>query len=154
MQTAKQLSVRLVNKPGRLAAMLEALNKGKVDFRALAVMDSGDRGTVRFVPDDPAAAIEVLDKINIGYDVAEVLLVEVPKQPGAFRKICERLAADHLNIDYAYSSFASQKGTKGGGLAVIKVNNLTKAQKVLGENNHARRRKAQPGRRPVHARAR
>ena len=152
MQTAKQLSVRLVNKPGRLAAMLEAMNKGKVDFRALAVMDSGDRGTVRFVPDDFAAAAAVLDKINIGYDVADVLLVEVPKQPGAFRKICERLAAEHLNIDYAYSSFASQKGTKGGGLAVVKVNNLAKAQKVLGENNHARRRKVQPGRRPAHAR--
>jgi hypothetical protein len=152
MQTAKQLSVRLVNKPGRLAAMLEAMNKGKVDFRALAVMDSGDRGTVRFVPDDFAAAAAVLDKINIGYDVADVLLVEVPKQPGAFRKICERLAAEHLNIDYAYSSFASQKGAKGGGLAVVKVNNLAKAQKVLGENNHARRRKVQPGRRPAHAR--
>ena len=152
MQTAKQLSVRLVNKPGRLAAMLEAMNKGKVDFRALAVMDSGDRGTVRFVPDDFAAAAAVLDKINIGYDVAVVLLVEVPKQPGAFRKICERLAAEHLNIDYAYSSFASQKGTKGGGLAVVKVNNLAKAQKILGENNHARRRKVQPGRRPAHAR--
>jgi hypothetical protein len=152
MHTAKQLSVRLVNKPGRLAAMLDALNKGKVDFRALAVMDSGDRGTVRFVPDDFAAAAAVLDKINVGYDVADVLLVEVPKQPGAFGKICERLAADHLNIDYAYSSFASQRGTKGGGLAVVKVNNLAKAQKVLGENNHARRRRVQPGRRPAHAR--
>ena len=152
MHTAKQLSVRLVNKPGRLVAMLDALNKGKVDFRALAVMDSGDRGTVRFVPDDLANATAVLDKINVSYDLADVLLVEVPKQPGAFRKICERLAADHLNIDYAYSSFASQKGTKGGGLVVVKVNDLVKAQKVLGENNHARRRKVQPGRRPAHAR--
>ena len=32
MQTAKQLSVSLVNKPGRLADMLVALNKGKVIF--------------------------------------------------------------------------------------------------------------------------
>ena len=154
MQTAKQLSVRLLNKPGRLAAMLEALHKGKVDFRALAVMDSGDRGTVRFVPDDLAAATEVLDRINVRYDAADVLLVEVPSQQGAFRKLCERLAADHLNIDYAYSSFASQKGAKGGGLAVIKVNNLAKAQKILGENNHARRKKAPPVRRPRAARAR
>ena len=46
MQTAKQLSVSLVNKPGRLAAMLAALNKGKVALKALVVMDSGDRGTV------------------------------------------------------------------------------------------------------------
>ena len=152
MQTAKQLSVSLVNKPGRLAAMLEALHKGKVDFRALVVMDSGDRGTVRFVPDDVAAAARVLDKVNMRYDVADVLLVDVPKQPGAFRKVCERLAAEHLNIDYAYSSFASQSGTKGAGLAVVKVNNLAKAQKILGENNHGRRRKTQPGRRPAHAR--
>lgn len=153
MQTARQISVRLVNKPGRLASMLEALHKGKVDFRALAVMDSGDRGTVRFVPDDVAAATKVLDGINIRYDVADVLLVDVPKQPGAFRKVCERLAAEHLNIDYAYSSFASQSSAKGGGLAVVKVNNLTKAQKILGENNHARRKKAPPVRRPpAHAR--
>ncbi|HUT93686.1 MAG TPA: hypothetical protein VMY37_29755 [Thermoguttaceae bacterium] len=153
MQTAKQISVRLVNKPGRLASMLEALHKGKVDFRALVVMDSGDRGTVRFVPDDAASATKVLDKINIRYDVADVLLVDVPKQPGAFRNVCERLAAEHLNIDYAYSSFASQSGTKGGGLAVVKVNNPAKAQKILGENNHARRKKAPPVRRPpAHAR--
>ncbi|OHB80395.1 MAG: hypothetical protein A2V98_23695 [Planctomycetes bacterium RBG_16_64_12] len=149
MQTAKQLSVSLVNKPGRLAAMLAALNKGKVNFRALVVMDSGDRGTVRFVPDEFAAATEVLDKINIRYDVADVLLVDIPKQSGAFRNLCERLAADHLNIDYAYMSFAGPKGAKGGSLAVIRVNDLSKAQRVLSENGSARRRKKpQPGRRP------
>jgi hypothetical protein len=152
MQMAKQLSVSLVNKPGRLAAMLAALGKGKVNFRALVVMDSGDRGTVRFVPNDFSAATEVLDKINIRFDAADVLLVDVPKQPGAFRKLCERLAADHLNIDYAYSSFGQESGPKGGGLAVIKVNDLAKAQKVLSENGSSGRRSAKPGRRPVHAR--
>ena len=40
--------------------MLTALNKEKVNFRALAVMDCGERGTVRFlVPDDVAAAEQV-----------------------------------------------------------------------------------------------
>jgi len=149
MQTAKQLSVSLVNKPGRLAAMLAALNKGKVNFRALVVMDSGDRGKVRFVPDQDqfAAATQVLDKLNIRYEAADVLLVEVPNQPGAFRKICERLAAEHLNIDYAYASFA-ERGAKGGGLAVIKVNNLAKAQQVLGENGAPATRRRLPVRRP------
>ena len=150
MHTAKQLSVSLANKPGRLAAMLTALGKGKVSFRALSVMDSGDRGTVRFVPEEFQTATEVLDKINIRFDTADVLLVEVPSQPGAFRKICERLAVDHLNIDYAYSSFGPEKGAKGSGLAVIKVNDLAKAQRVLSENGNTSRRK--PGRRPAHAR--
>jgi hypothetical protein len=107
MQTAKQLSVKLVNKPGRLSDMLAALAKEKVTFRALSVMDSGERGTVRFVPDDFQSAAGVLDDINIRYEAADVLLADVPSQTGAFRKICERLAAEHLNIDYAYCSFGS-----------------------------------------------
>lgn len=154
MRIAKQLSVRLVNKPGRLAAMLNALNKKKLSILALVVMDSGDRGTIRFVPDDAQAAAEVLDAASIRYDEADVLLVEVPSQAGAFRNLCERLAAEHLNIDYAYSSFA-EPGSKGGALAVVKVNDLSKAQKVLGVNGAVARRKATVAiRRPPAARAR
>jgi hypothetical protein len=150
METAKQLSVKLVNKPGRLASLLTALNKEKVLLRALVVMDSPQRGTLRFVPDRFDAASDVLEKANLQFDVSDVLLVEVPPQPGSFRKICERLAADHLNIDYAYSSLGSGGKGKGGSLAVIKVNDLTKAQRVLSENGTATRRKL-PGRRPVRA---
>ncbi len=150
METAKQISVSLVNKPGRLSAMLGALAKDKVVLRALVVMDSGDRGSVRFVPDDFPAATNVLEKINTRFEVADVLLVELPPQPGAFRKICERLAADHLNIDYAYCSFSRPKG---GELAVVRVNDLAKAQRVLGENGTtARRRTSLQGRRPMFAR--
>ncbi len=151
MQTAKQLSVRLVNKPGRLAAMLGAMAKGKVGFRALVVMDSGDRGTVRFVPDDFDKACRLLDEINIRYEASEVLLADIPKQPGGFRKVCERLAADHLNIDYAYCSSGAEAGTKGGNTAVIKVNNLAKAQQVLGINGAPAKRRL-PVRRPSYAR--
>ena len=147
MQMAKQLSVSLVNKPGRLADMLAALNKGKVNFRALAVMDSGKRGSIRLVPDDFDAAASVLEQINIHYDAADVLLVEIPSQAGGFRKICEKLAAEHLNIDYAYCSFNGGGKLKGGVLAVIKVNDLAKAQRVLTENGTAR--KKMPFRRPV-----
>jgi len=151
MQLAKELSISLINKPGRLATLLAALNKEKVSFRVLSVMDSRERGTLRFVPDDLAAATEVLEKINVRSDANDVLLAELPSQQGAFRRICERLAAEHLNIDYAYCSFNSAAGGKGGGLAVIKVNDLVKAQRVLSENGFTSRRK-QPGRRPVHAR--
>jgi hypothetical protein len=34
-------------------------------------------------------------------------------------------------------------GTKSGGLAVIRVNDLAKAQRVLSENGNAARRRAQ-----------
>lgn len=148
MQTAKQLSVSLVNKPGRLADMLTALAKEKVNFRALSVMDSGKRGTVRFVPEDLNSALGLLDKMNIRYESTEVLLAEISNQPGGFRKICERLATEHLNIDYAYCSFNSDKKAKGGVLAVIKVNDLAKARRLLSENGTNGRRRP-PMRRPL-----
>jgi hypothetical protein len=150
MQTAKQLSVSLVNKPGRLADMLTALAKEKVNFQALTVMDSGGRGTVRFVPEDMNTAVEVLDNLNIPYDSTDVLLADIPNQPGGFRRICERLASEHLNIDYAYCSFNCSKKAKGGVLAVIKVNDLAKAQRLLSENGSTGRRRP-PMRRPVKA---
>ena len=150
METAKQVSVSLVNKPGRLSALLTALAKGKVSLRALAVMDSGDRGTIRFVPDDMPAATAVLEKMNTRFELADVLLVELPSQSGAFRNICERLASEHLNIDYAYCSFSRAKGSE---LAVVRVNDLAKAQKVLGENGTTGRRQlGLQGRRPMFAR--
>jgi hypothetical protein len=147
MQMAKQLSVSLVNKPGRLADILTTLNKEKVSFRALAVMDCGERGTVRFVPDDVAAAEGLLQKLSIRYDATDVLVVEMSNQVGGFRKVCERLAAEHLNIDYAYCAFDGAGKAKGGMLAVIKVNDFAKAQRVLSEN--ATVRKKMPFRRPV-----
>jgi hypothetical protein len=147
MQTAKQLSVSLANKPGRLAAVLTALNKEKVGFRALSLMDSGDRGTLRFVPDDYDTAKAVLEKTNIRCDTSEVLLTEVSTHRGAFRNMCEKLASEHMNIDYAYCSASSNNGQRGIEVAVIKVNDLAKAQRVLGETGHQSRRK-NPVRRP------
>lgn len=151
METAKQLSVRLVNKPGRLSAMLNTLQKEKVGFRALVVMDSNDRGIVRFVPEEFEQATEVLDKMNLRYDVSDVLMVEMPKKPGGFRKLCERLAEHHLNIDYAYCAFGSDVSRQAPGVAVIKVNNITKAQKVLSDKSTAGKQRSAV-RRPVYAR--
>ena len=99
------------------------------------------------MPDDVVAAEELLDELNIRYDATDVLLVEMSNQVGGFRKVCEHLAAEHLNIDYAYCAFDGAGKAKGGMLAVIKVNDLAKAQRLLSENGTAR--KKMPFRRPV-----
>jgi hypothetical protein len=148
MQTAKQLSIFLVNKPGRLADVLAAMSKEKVDFQALCVMDSGGRGMVRFVPDDFQAAIAVLDQMNIRYEINDVVLADLPAQPNGFRHLCERLTTEHLNIDYAYCSFNGSGKSKGGVSAVIKVNDLAKAQRILGVTINGRHKRV-PMRRPM-----
>lgn len=151
MQTAKQFSVRLVNKPGRLSSVLSALAKEKVELVALSVMDAGDRSTLRFVPDDPAMAMSALETLQTDFEIADVLVVEISGRNGAFRKICEKLSSEHLNVDYAYGS-CSQHGGQGQTCAVVKVNDLAKAQRVLSETRLRNGRPKPVRRRPALAR--
>ena len=149
MQTAKQISVRLVNKPGRLATILAAMAKEKVDLLALSVMDSTERSVLRFVPDDPQLARSALDTLGVAFETADVLLVDLSTKHGSLGKVCERLAAEHLNIDYVYGSTHTGRVAT----AVIKVNDLAKAQRVLGTGNNGARERVKPvRRRPARAR--
>ena len=145
MEITKQISVFLENKPGRLAQVLSALASERVNLRALAVMEKQERGVLRLVADDPAGAARVLKKLGTSYTEVEVLLVELKNHPGSLARVCERLGAEHLNIDYAYCSAGSPNGKT---LGVLKVPNLKKAMRVLEENfNGAARRR--PEQRPL-----
>jgi hypothetical protein len=148
MRTVKELSISLSNKPGRMATILSGLSKEKVNLIALAVMDVGGRSMMRLVTDDLDHTRELLDAMNIRYAMHDVLLVEVLNQPGSFSNVCSRLASEHLSLDYAYCSSSTSKNCH----AVIRVNNLAKAQHVLDSTNGTSARVKRPGRRPVHAR--
>ena len=139
METARQVSVFLENKPGRLAKVLSALAREKVNITALTVMDSHEHNVLRFVTSDLAGTVKVLKALGTPHAETEVLQVELKNQPGALAHVCEVLAQEHINIDYAYCS-AGGKGGKTVG--VFKLSNAEKAMRILGEgaNNSLRRR--------------
>jgi hypothetical protein len=139
MEKTKQVSVFLENKPGRLANVLSALAREKVNIVALTVMDSHEHNVLRLVASDTPGTVQVLRGLGMPHAETEVLLVELRNQPGALAHVCETLAAEHVNIDYAY---CSSGGRNGKTMGVFKVSNTEKAMRVLGEspNNSARRR--------------
>jgi hypothetical protein len=140
LETAKQISVFLENKPGRLAQVLSALARDKVNVTALTVMDSHDHGVLRVVTSDVARTIQVLNALNTQHSQADVLLVELKNNPGALAHVCELLAGDHINIDYCY---ASSGGRNGKVMGVFKVSNLDRAHKALN-SSHNKRAQARP----------
>jgi hypothetical protein len=146
METTKQVSVFLENKPGRLAKVLASLEREKINVTGLTVMDSHEHSVLRVVTSDLAKTGQVLRGLGTPYTETEVLLVELRNQPGALAHICEQLAAEHINIDYCY---VSAGGKNGKTLGVFKVSNTDKAMRLLGQtNNHRARRLV--GRRPMH----
>jgi hypothetical protein len=139
METAKQVSIFLENKPGRLANVLSALARDKVNITALTVMDSHEHNVLRVVTNDLAKTLQVLAGMGIRHAETDVLLVELRNQPGALAHVCEVLGAEHINIDYAYCSSGGRNGKVVG---IFKVSNSEKAMRVLGGSptNAARRR--------------
>ena len=128
MHINTQFSIFLINKPGVLAGVTTALAKAKINIIALALMDSGEHGALRIVCDDPEKTRKVLGKAHDRWTESEVLVLELENKPGAFAGVSERLAINHVNITYAYST----GGAPGGKTtAVFKLGDIKKAQRVL-----------------------
>jgi hypothetical protein len=136
METAKQVSINLENKPGRLANVLSALAKEKVNVTALAVTDSREHSTLRLVTEDGAKTVQVLKGLSIPYTEAEVLVVELKNQPGALAHVCETLAGDHINI---LTCYASSGGRNGRVFGIFKVSNTERAKQLLSTATNNKR---------------
>ena len=149
MPTTKQVSVFLENKPGRLANVLSALAREKVNITALTVMDSHEHSVLRLVVNDVPATVQVLNSLNAPHAQTDVLAVELRNQPGALAHVCELLGAEHINIEYAYCSSGGRNGKTVG---VFKVSNTDKAMKILAgplDVNGRRRLETRPLRHKV-----
>jgi hypothetical protein len=138
METAKQISVFLENKPGRLANVLSALAREKVNVVALTVMDSHEHSVLRLVTEDLPRTIQVVKGLGLRHVESEVLLVELKHQPCALARVCEALAGDHINIDHCYVSSGGKNGKVFG---IFKVANPEKAKSLLSESINNRRAK-------------
>jgi hypothetical protein len=136
MQVRKQVTVFLENKPGRLAQVLSLLAHAKINIVALSVMDRHEHGVLRFVSEDEAATVKALQGMNAQFTESDVIAVELKNQPGALAHICERLAEEHISIDYAYCSSGGRNGKVFG---IFKVSNIEKAQRILAETANHRR---------------
>lgn len=128
MRIVKQLSVFLINQPGRLAAVASALAKEKINITALTLMDSTEHGVLRVVAEEPERAKKVLERIDCPVTETEVLCVELPNRPGAFASVAQELGSAHINIDYAYVTAGAPGGKT---LGIFKVPFLQKAAEVL-----------------------
>src|SRR6516164_7459469 len=64
VETTKQITVFLENKPGRLANVLSTLAREKVNITALSVMDKHEHSVLRMVTDDAAKTMQLVQALN------------------------------------------------------------------------------------------
>ena len=128
MQIALQLALFLDNKPGTFARVCEALSEAKINIYAISTSDTVDHSVVRMVVSDARKALLLFEERGTLVVESEVLMIEGDNKPGSLARICHKLAAAKINIEYAYCATAPDARR---GLLVLRVSNAKKALKTL-----------------------
>jgi len=127
MPKAKQLSVRVENRPGTLAHVARVLGDGKVNILAFLTSTLGAEGSVQVVVDNVNKAKKALEGAELVYTESDVLHVELPNVPGALGSFAGKLAAKEINITSGYQT--TVKGSRKASV-VLAVSDLDTAARV------------------------
>jgi hypothetical protein len=128
MTRERQISAVLENKPGELAKLCEAFRKQSVNITALMVVE----GRAKIMVDDSGRAGRVLESMNIPFTSAEVIALEIPNKPGAVADVADKMAAEGINIDYAFASTVPGQETA---TVVFAVSDVDRAQKLVNSTD-------------------
>ena len=129
MRKAKQISVSLENRPGRLASLCRCLADGKINIIAISVAETTEQGVVRMVVDKPEAALKKIAECGtMTCSETDVLLVDLPNKVGVLAELAAKLASKRVNVNFVYGS----TGTRGGKAnIVVGATNIKNAAKAL-----------------------
>lgn len=96
-----QFSVFLDNRCGKLLELVEIFEGHALHVVALSVIDSADHAVVRLVTSRADLARRLLERHNIPFSEAEILVVEL-SHDNTLSKLCTSLLSAEINIHYAY----------------------------------------------------
>ncbi|MEA1958890.1 MAG: amino acid-binding protein, partial [Chloroflexota bacterium] len=97
----KQVSVFVENTPGRLEAILDALQSKNVSIRALSVSESAEFGIVRMILEDADRGQSALYESGFTTRVDDLLSYHMPDVAGGLlNTVIKPLADAGINIKY------------------------------------------------------
>ena len=125
---AKQLSIFLENKSGRLTEVTEVLAKEGVNLSALCIAENADFGILRGIVSEPDKAYKALKDNHFAVNVTDVVGISCPNIPGSLAKVLRFLSDEGVFIEYMYS-FANGETAN----VIIRPNDMDNCIRVLTE---------------------
>ncbi len=125
---AKQLSIFLENKSGRLNEVTNILGKAGINLSAMSIAENSDFGILRCIVSDPDKAYEVLKENHFAVKITNVIGFVCPNTSGSLALVLNKLSEKGVFIEYMYS-FAN------GNVAhvVIRPTNLEECDRILSD---------------------
>jgi len=118
--SVKEINLALKNEPGQLSMVSDILGCNGVNIIAFYVSAEGEKGSLRFVANDPDRAATVLKARGYQIRMEEVIACETPDHPGGLNSILKPLKEKGINVDYIYPCL-SRLGTKATAILILGV---------------------------------
>ena len=100
--SAKQLSVFIENRQGRLVEVLQVLKDGGISILSLSLADTTEYGLLRLIVNDPESCKERLSAAGFSTLLTRVLVVKISHQSGSLQDLLRILADASIGVEYMY----------------------------------------------------
>jgi hypothetical protein len=124
---AKQLSVFIENRQGRLGEVLNVLKVNNVNILSLSLADTTEYGLLRLIVNNPELGKEKLAQDGFSTILTDVLVLKISHQSGSLQGLLKILSDNDVNIEYMYG--LSIDGDEAS--IVLKTSDIAKAEEVL-----------------------
>ena len=127
---AKQLTVFIENRSGRLSEVLNVLKENRVNILSLSLADTTEFGLLRLIVDNAALGKEKLTENGFSSLLSDVSIIRIDHKVGSLQKLLDTVDKNGVNIEYMYGlSIESEKA-----YVVLKASDTEKVDKILEES--------------------
>jgi hypothetical protein len=109
---AKQLTIFMENRPGRVHSVCDILEGKGLNIWAFTIQDRGDFGLMKLIVDKPDQAQLALAERGFACALKEVLAITAPDKPGNLDRLTSALLEKNVNIKDIYG-FVSPNDRQG-----------------------------------------
>ena len=128
---AKQLTVFIENRTGRLSEVLNVLKENGVNIISMSLADTTEFGLLRLIVNDPILGREKLTEGGFSSLISDVSIIKIPHKAGSLQELLKAIDDNGVNIEYMYGlSVDTDKA-----YVVLKASNIALADEILTKNN-------------------
>ena len=127
---AKQLTVFIENRTGRLSEVLNVLKENGVNIISMSLADTTEYGLLRLIVDKAAYGKEKLTESGFSSLLSDISIIKIPHKAGSLQELLKVIDQNGVNIEYMYGlSIESNEAH-----VVLKASDTYKVDKILTEN--------------------
>ncbi len=128
---AKQLTVFIENRTGRLSEVLNVLKNNDVNILSLSLADTTEYGLLRLIVDKPAVGKEKLLESGFSSLLSDVSIIKIPHKVGSLQQLLNAIDKGSVNIEYMYGLSIESDDA----YVVLKASDISKVDAILAAEN-------------------